>query len=623
MKKVLSLLLCLLLLTAMLTACGDDTTNEDKNNGGNSTVTTVPQNGTTTTTVTVTPDNTNATTPSNGTTSTEGTDSTSSATQGTQGTQPTTGTTAKPEPNDVMTIAKARTAKDGALVKVSGVVARITYANGMKPSGVMLIDDSGSIYVYDSNIASQVKVGNTITVSGTKDFWILETEASSAQKFGYKGCNQITAATLHANSGNTTAFSTKGIPTTTIKEIMDTPVTEDITSKVFKVTALVKKAPGSGFTNYYINDLDGTTGTYVYTQCNGSDFSWLDKFDGKICTVYVTALNAKSSAAGCVWRFLPIDVKDEKFDIKTVNIAEHVVKYYGIPQFLTSYTGDPAMDLLSTVSGDLLNYKDAKLTYASSDTKVATVSGNVLHCLSTGKVTITVTGSYGGKTYSEKITLSVTVSKPTEQFPTVADAIAAKVGDAVTVKGIVGPSLVNKVGFYLIDKSGVIAVETTKAVMETIEIGHEVVIEAKRGINTSSGKTFGQTCLKEAAIKTNYFGKNAYPTDAFKGNISVQDFYNLKVSTDYTTCVYTMTATVEVGGSAYYTNISLSDGTTSIRLYCSSAAQYGWLQAYAGQTVTVEIAACNWNSKDYYTGCVLSVVNADGSKVYNTLNFDN
>lgn len=36
----------------------------------------------------------------------------------------------------------------------------------------------------------------------------------------------------------------------------------------------------------------------------------------------------------------------------------------------------------------------------------------------------------------------------------------------------------------------------------------------------------------------------------------------------------------------------------------------------------MEIAACNWNSKDYYTGCVLSVIDWDGTKVYNTLYFD-
>ncbi|MBQ3203293.1 MAG: hypothetical protein IJB36_06610 [Clostridia bacterium] len=624
MKKVLSLLLCLLLLTAMLTACGDDGKKADKKDSGKSTVTTTIKNdGITTTTVTVTPDSTDAdftTTTVEGETSGTSASTSTSATQSTQGTKPTQGTD-KPDPNDVMTIAKARAAKAGSLVKVSGVVARITYSFGMKPAGLMLIDDTGSIYVYDANIASQVKVGNTITISGTKAFWVLDTEASNAAKFGYKGCNQIDSATLHAKSDNTSAFSTKGIPSATVKEIMDTPVTEDITAKVFKVTALVKKAPGQGFTNYYINDLDGTTGTYVYTQCNGSDFSWLDKFDGKICTVYLTPLNAKSSSAGCVWRFLPIDVKDEGFKPSSVNIAEHVVKYYGIPQFLTSYTGDPAMDLLSTVSGDLLQFKDAKLTYSSGDTKVATVSDNVLHCLSTGKVTITVTGSYGGKTYSEKITLNVTVSKPTEQFPTVAEAIAAKVGDAVTVKGIVGPSLVNKVGFYLIDKSGVIAVETTKAVMETIEIGHEVVIEAKRGINTSGGKTFGQTCLKEATIKVNYFGKHAYPTDAFKGEITVADFYALNVNTDYTTHVYTMKATVSLQETAYYTNLKLTDGTNTITLYSSSANQYSWLKAYAGQEITVEIAPCNWNSKNYYAGCVLAVINADGSKTYNELNF--
>ena len=623
MKKVLSLLLCLLMLAAMATGCGNNAKTED-NNKTDSTTTTANDGTTTTTTVTVTPDNGDAT--DDTTTTVDGTEDTTTTVEGTDGTtttaKPTTGTTGSSN-NKSITISAARAAKKGTEVTVTGVVAQITYANGKKPSGVMLVDDTGSIYVYDSNIANAVKVGNTITIKGTKALWILDTEVSSASKFGYQGCNQIDSATLIANDNKVSAFSTKGIPTATVKEIMDTPVTEDITSKIFKVTALVKKAPGSGFVNYYINDLDGTTGTYVYTQCNGSDFSWLDKFDGKICTVYVTALNAKSSSAGCIWRFLPIEVKDEGFDVKSVNIAEHVVKYYGLPQFLTTYTGDPAMDLLSTVSGELLNYKDAKLTYASSDTKVATVSGNVLHCLSTGKVTITVTGSYGGKTYSGKITLNVTVSQQTEQFPTVAEAIAAKVGDAVTVKGIVGPSLVNKTGFYLIDKTGVIAVETTAAVMETIEIGHEVVLEAKRGINTKD-KAYGQTCLKEATVKTNYFGKHEYPTDAFKGELTLQEFYNLnvEVTPDYTTHVYTIKATVEVGGSAYYTNIKLTSGSTSVNLYCSSAAQYKWLQAYAGQEITMEIAPCNWNSKSYYTGCVLAVINEDGTKVYNTLNFD-
>jgi hypothetical protein len=71
----------------------------------------------------------------------------------------------------------------------------------------------------------------------------------------------------------------------------------------------------------------------------------------------------------------------------------------------------------------------------------------------------------------------------------------------------------------------------------------------------------------------------------------------------------------------YYTNIYLTDGNgTDLRLYCSNASQYTWLKAYAGQEVTVEVAACNWNDKNNYTGCVLSAETPDG-KVYNELNF--
>ena len=40
-----------------------------------------------------------------------------------------------------------------------------------------------------------------------------------------------------------------------------------------------------------------------------------------------------------------------------------------------------------------------------------------------------------------------------------------------------------------------------------------------------------------------------------------------------------------------------------------------------GKEVTLELALCNWNGKDYYAGCVISVT-YDGMKTVNTLNFD-
>ena len=76
------------------------------------------------------------------------------------------------------------------------MVARITYATGMKPSGFILVGDNSSIYVYDGDAAGRVQIGNTVTVAGTKDYWILDSEIAGAEKFGYKGCNQLTDCIL-------------------------------------------------------------------------------------------------------------------------------------------------------------------------------------------------------------------------------------------------------------------------------------------------------------------------------------------------------------------------------------------------------------------------------------------
>lgn len=520
-----------------------------------------------------------------------------------------------------MSILDARSAASGAKVKVTGVVARITYAFGQVPNGVILVDGTNAIYVYDGALASSVRIGNKITILASKTYWILEDEQNSAQKHGYLGCNQLEAAKLLDNDQGSNAFDTGWIQETTVKEIMDTPVSEDITTTIFKVTALIKKVEGKGFVNYYINDLDGFTGSYVYTQCNGFDFSWLDAFDGKICSVYLSVLNAKSSASGCIWRFLPIAVADEGFDVSSVNVAEHVVKYYGVPQFLATYSGDPAKEVTTTVSSELLNFTDANLTYSSSNPDVVYFEGNVMHCGSAGTATVTVSCSYNGLTYSEDV--SITVKKNDDvSFGTVHDAIAAAVGERVTVKGIVGPSLVNQDGFYLIDETGIIAVLTDKDTLATLEVGYEIVLEGNRYFKSKSGGNWGNTCISDGKVLVNNYGAHAYSTKSFGGTLTLAEFVALDVNTDYTTKVFTVTAKVEVVETAYYTNIKLVDGNVSVNLYCASAKQYKWLQEYAGQTITMELAPCNWSSKNTYPACVLAVILEDGTKVINTLNFE-
>ncbi len=528
-----------------------------------------------------------------------------------------------------MSVADIRKAEAGKQVKVDGVVAAITYANGQIPSGVILVDNTNSIYVYDTNLAGQVQVGNTITVLGSKTYWILEDEVNNANKFGYKGCCQLEKVTLLSNDKKTSDFDKSWIKDSTVKEIMDNPKSNDITTTIFKVNALVTKADGKGFVNYYFNDLDGKTGSYTYTQCNGADFAWLDEFDGKICTVYLMALNAKSTSSDCIYRLFPVAVKDEGFTFDSAKAPEHVVKYYGVGQFATSYSGNPELELLTSVSSELLGFADARLSYSSDNTKVVDFkqSGDkvVMNCLSTGTATVTITGSYGGKTYSETVKISAEIQQAVETYPSVADAIKANVGDEVTVKGIVGPSVVNKTGFYLIDETGVISVLMEADVLKNLEIGQEVVLKGKRDLfdkPDKGGDAHGQTCITGCQIVTNNYGKHEYSTSTFVENFTLEQFRNLDVTKDETTHVYVLKATVSVIETNYYTSIKLTNGETEVSLYCASAGQYGFLKAYAGQEVTIEIAPCNWNDKTYYAGCVLAVRTADG-KVLNTLNFEN
>ena len=528
-----------------------------------------------------------------------------------------------------MTVAGAREAAKDSLVKVSGVVAGITYANGYIPSGFYLVDSTNSIYVYDRDAASQVSVGNTVTVAGVKDFWILETETNSASKFGYQGCNQLASAYILENDNGNSDFDKSWITETTVKEIMDTPASVDITTTIFKVTALVKKAPGSGFTNYYIDDIDGVTGSYVYTQCNGGDFAWLDEFDGKFCTVYLSAINAKSSTSGCVWRFYPVAVVDEGYTFDVNEAPKYAVTYHGLTQFLQSYTGDPAIVLETLVSSELLGFEGATLSYASSDENVVyfSVDNGVLtfHGKDAGTATITVTATHNGNTYSATMEITIKENVAVDSI-TVADAIATPFDTDVVVKGIVGPSLVNRDGFYLFGEDGsmISVIVASKDAFEGIAIGNEIVISGmrERFIKDDTYTTYGQDAIVNATIIANYYGNHEYSTEKFITDKTLADIAALNATESHSTEVYLITATVKVVEAQFYSNIYLVDGETELLLYCSSASQYNWLKAYNGQTITLEVAPCNWNDKTSYRGCVLAVVLEDGSKIYNTLNFN-
>lgn len=529
----------------------------------------------------------------------------------------------------VMTIAEARNEETLSKVKITGVVAQITYAFGQVPNGFYLVDNTGSIYIYGNDVTASVNEGNTVTVIGEKTYYVLESEQANADKYGYKGCCQLQNATVVENDKGDSDYDKTWIETTSVKDIMDTPVTENITTNIYKVTALVKRVDGTGFINYYINDLDGETGSYVYTACSGADFAWLDEFDGKICTVYLSPINAKSTASGCFYRFVPIEVIDEEFVFDQAEAPKYALKYHAESQFLNKYEADPAIELLTSVTNELINVSDVKLTYTSNNKDVVyfeEVEGKVVfHTKDEGTAEVTITATYGE--YTESMTIEIAVSTPiVYETITVKEAFDTVDGEEVIVKGIVASSLVNQDGFYLIDETGVIAVVGTKADIALLSPGDEVIVKGTKGHKQKSGYTgtsIGQNNIYNAEILVNSYGNHEYSTATFKNDKTVEELETLDPTIDYSGDVYVVEAIVVVTETPYYTSIQITgvaDTSVKMSLYSSSAEQYAFLKQYKGQIVTLELAMCNWNSKDYYTGCVISVTK-DGVKTINTLNF--
>lgn len=545
------------------------------------------------------------------------------------------------------TVAEAREAEVDSKLKVDGVVAAILYANGKVPSGFILVDETSSIHVHDGDLAAQVQVGNTIEIAASKTYWVLGTEAANAKLYGYKGACQLESAYLLSNDKGNTAYNNSWIEEKTIKEIMTTPVSENITTKLYKTTALVKKSQGTGFVNYYFNDLDGVTGSYTYTQCNGSDFAWLDEFDGKICTVYLMALNAKSSSSGCIFRLLPVTVEEAKdFSFDQSKASEFALEYAVKDLFKNTYGANPKLKLPATYSNELLGFTGVEFTYTSSATNVATFekveNEYVMNLLAEGTATITVEAEYNNvkATFTVEVTLDPTAEIET---PTISQIIEVEDGTLVQVKGVVMSSLVNREGFYIGDATGMIAVLADATTMSQIKPGDEIVVEGYKVHHRKiSSYTHAGQCAIVGSIENytddegkpavsfknnikllaNYYGEHEYSTDYFDTTKTLDDLSGFNADDDYTTNVYVLDVKVTFVNETFYSQVKIADPTTGteLRLYCSGAAQYKWLEAYNGQTVKVEIAVCNWNDKNYYTGCIISVITENG-KVLNTLNW--
>lgn len=525
-----------------------------------------------------------------------------------------------------VSIAQSRELEDESKVKLQGYVAQITYAFGMVADGIFLVDNTNSIYVYSKDLAAQVKVGNKITIYGTKTHYILDSEKTNASKFGYKGCLQVIDPILKENDNVENDIDFSWCDEKTIKDIMETDVANDITTTIYKTTAVVKKQEGSGFVNYYIDDLDNETGSYVYTRCSGSDLDWLEEFNGKICTVYLSIMNAKSSSSGCVWRFMPIVVKDENYIFDVSKAPRFALDYYVLDQFESLYTGDPILNVITSVSSSLLNFEGVEISYTSSNTDVIDFKTEddslIMHAYSDGNTTINVKAKYEEYEASEEVQIEVKFSNETSAI-TVKEALDGEFNSEYTLKGVVGPAMTNKVGFYLIDETGSIGVLTTSDEMSSLSIGNTIYVtgEKIRSITTNSDNGTNGTTVINATKISNSYGKVDYSTSSFVST-TLSEINSFEVNYETTEKIYTLNASLKKVESTYYSNVYLKDGDEEALLYSSSGSQYSWATQYVDSEddkFDMEVAIVNFNGKQ--KPILLSLTLDDGEKLICSNNF--
>ncbi|MCQ2771035.1 MAG: hypothetical protein MJ236_04470, partial [Clostridia bacterium] len=417
---------------------------------------------------------------------------------------------------------------------------------------------------------------------------------------------------LLSNDNGTNTPDMKWVKTKSVKEIVENDITTNVTTTVYRTVAVIKRAEGVGYVNYYIDDFDNHTGSYCYSSNNGNDFEWLNAYVGKIVELYVSPINAKSAASGCNYRFVPISIIDPDYKLDPKTIPSIVYDCFVSGSIAGSYDSVGSIEVPTTVDAELLGVK-ATVSYASSDESVIAISNGVLSIKKSGsaKVSITVTIDGSSTKYEKDVTVAI---KDEVASITVKEAIDTADDVEIIVKGIVASGISNQVGFYLIDETGAIAVKCSADELAKVKIGELVVVKGTKTHFKKADGYAGQSCILDSTIENNLHGNHEYSTNAFLGNMTVEDMVARDVAIDYSTEIHVVTATLKKSDKAW--TVISDDGSAYITLYAGSVDQYSWLGAYDGQKVTMDFALCNWNAKKPYKACVLAVY-TDSGKIVN------
>lgn len=211
---------------------------------------------------------------------------------------------------ETTSISEARTKEVGETVTIQAIVARLTYKSSLTKQGMFLVDETGTLFVYNdsatqANLAS-VQEGNKVVVTGTIAHYIKDD--TIATTINYTGNLQLSNVTVDNLDTNIYDIPTAPIINGSVEDILATPVTTNISSNIYKMTVVVSKVSTQYYTNYYLNSTTSSSQILLYSQNSGHDYEWLDSYLGSQIQMYVGIQELNLKATGSAWRVCAVAI---------------------------------------------------------------------------------------------------------------------------------------------------------------------------------------------------------------------------------------------------------------------------------------------------------------------------
>ena len=461
-------------------------------------------------------------------------------------------------------------AKKGENYFVRGIV---TYKKGNSDGlydGFVLTDGDDSIYVYGSALANSVEIGNKVKIQADFTYYITSTEESHAEKFNFDGGKQLEKGRLIENDVSLdNKISSKVFLESTIYDLANAPIENNITSNLYKVKGKVKKVVEPGFTNYYLYDPKGVGSMYAYSNYNGAEYTWLDAYDdGKYHDATILIVNAKCQPNGCYFRMIPFEIGSEEYIPTDMDKVEGVAIRASESFNKTYYTSENSYELENLTADEQV--PDAKIEYFSSDKSIIDVNNNKLVVKNkTGEVEITIKVTLNEIEYS-KVDKVVVSKKEDYNITSISDLRSSgKHGETYFVEGVVIDSVwtnasIDFGAYYIMDKNGdtILCYPDSENVSTELNNGEKVIFEGKYEFAQDNPDYYqGNIKLNEVKIKFHDSQVNKLPKD-FETK-TIDELSALVPSNDKSLVgtVYRSEFTVSMVESTYYTNFYLNSTT--------------------------------------------------------------